>query len=82
MGQGGARREAGRPSGTGKWGCPTAIVRVPAHLAKALEAFAWTLLRLESSGVKIHVVQVQEWADSIESRAMAEGEAFSGEIPS
>ena len=38
--KGGHRSGAGRPKGTGKFGCVTKAVRVPAHLVDEVQAFA------------------------------------------
>ena len=38
--KGGNRTGAGRPVGTGKFGCATKAVRVPAHLVDEIQAYA------------------------------------------
>jgi hypothetical protein len=30
---------AGRPKGSGKFGCPTKVIRVPVHLAQEIQEF-------------------------------------------
>lgn len=37
--RGGKRAGAGRPKGSGKYGCPTKAVRIPSHLAEDVHAF-------------------------------------------
>lgn len=32
-------KKAGRPKGSGKYGCETKAVRIPAHLVKEIQAF-------------------------------------------
>ncbi len=39
MPKGGKREGAGRPKGTGKYGCKTAAIRVPAHLVDDVRDF-------------------------------------------
>ena len=46
-GRGGARKGAGRPSGTGKYGCKTKAVRVPEHLVDDIQAFALKKMKAE-----------------------------------
>ena len=46
-GRGGARKGAGRPSGTGRYGCKTKAVRVPEHLVDEIQAFALKKIKAE-----------------------------------
>lgn len=39
MSSGGARKGAGRPQGTGKFGAPTTAIRVPTHLVEEVREF-------------------------------------------
>jgi hypothetical protein len=39
---------AGRPAGTGKYGVPTKVIRIPAHLEEDVVAFAQRKLKAES----------------------------------
>lgn len=41
---GGARANAGRPANSGKFGCKTRVVRVPADLVDEVLAFIWRRL--------------------------------------
>ena len=36
---------AGRPAGTGKYGCKTTAVRVPEHLANEVQAFVMKMIK-------------------------------------
>jgi len=40
-----AVKGAGRPAGTGKYGCKTTAVRVPEHLANEVQAFAMKMIK-------------------------------------
>lgn len=48
--RGGARKGAGRPVGSGKYGCPTVAVRVPAHLVDDVKAYALKKVKSERKG--------------------------------
>ncbi len=39
MPKGGKREGAGRPKGSGKFGCETTVIRVPAHLVEDVRDF-------------------------------------------
>lgn len=43
-------KRAGRPKGSGKYGCETKAVRVPAHLEDDIQAFIRRRLKAESKG--------------------------------
>jgi hypothetical protein len=41
------KSKAGRPTGTGKYGCPTKVVRVPIHLEEDIQAFVAKKIKAE-----------------------------------
>ncbi len=47
MPKGGKREGAGRPKGTGKFGCETTTIRVPIHLIDAVHDFVAKKLKAE-----------------------------------
>ncbi len=46
-GRGGVRPGAGRPVGSGKYGCKTKAVRVPEHLISEIQAFVMKKIKSE-----------------------------------
>lgn len=52
VGRGGKRKGAGRPKGTGKFGCPTKAIRIPAHLKEEVVAFVMKKLKAENKAAK------------------------------
>ncbi len=44
-GRGGRRPGAGRPKGTGKFGCPTRAIRIPIHLKEEVIAFVMSKIK-------------------------------------
>ncbi len=46
-GRGGKRPGAGRPKGSGKYGCPTQAVRIPIHLKDEVIAFVMAKIEAE-----------------------------------
>ncbi len=48
VGRGGKRVGAGRPKGTGKYGCETKAVRLPIHLIEEVQAYVQRKLKKES----------------------------------
>ncbi len=47
MPRGGKREGAGRPKGTGKYGCETTAIRVPAHLVDDVRDFVAKKIKAE-----------------------------------
>jgi hypothetical protein len=43
-------KKAGRPRGTGKYGCDTKVVRVPVHLVSVIEDFITKKLKQHKDG--------------------------------
>ncbi len=48
---GGVRRGAGRPVGSGKYGCKTKAMRVPEHLVGEIQAFALKKVKMDRKRV-------------------------------
>ncbi len=48
---GGIRRGAGRPVGSGKYGCKTKAMRVPEHLVGEIQAFALKRVKADKKRV-------------------------------
>ncbi len=40
-------KTAGRPPGTGKYGCPTSAMRIPTHLKNEVQAFVTKKIKAE-----------------------------------
>ncbi len=49
MPRGGKREGAGRPKGTGKFGCETTVIRVPIHLIDDIYDFVAKKLKAENN---------------------------------
>ena len=47
-----AVKRAGRPKGSGKFGCETKAVRIPAHLEEDIQAFIRRKLKAENKAKK------------------------------
>jgi hypothetical protein len=43
------KKKAGRPTGTGKYGCETKVVRVPTHLIPSIEDFITKKLKQKAA---------------------------------
>ncbi len=41
-------KTAGRPPGTGKYGCPTSAMRIPTHLKDEVQAFVTKKIKAEA----------------------------------
>jgi hypothetical protein len=45
-------KHAGRPAGSGKFGCATKAVRIPIHLENAIQDFIYKKIKLDKKSTK------------------------------
>lgn len=66
MTKGGKRKNAGRRKGSGRFGEPTAIMRVPVSLHKIVGDFIWAMARIGKKRA-IDEDAIREWLQNLEN---------------